>query len=290
MPLPRLDIAGMPSTIDLAARLSMIIAAQQEMLAHVGDYDDLLEVIVRFTASTTGGDGAAIEMIEGEEMVYRAASGAAAAHVGLRLPAKSSLSGQAARDRSVIRCDDAENDPRVDAVACRRIGIRSMILAPLLENAKPVGALKTFSSRAGAFDDLDAYTLQLLAGMSTSALTLAAELRERRASEERYRMLFERNVAGVFRTTQDGRILDCNDAFAGFLGYASREELVGHETWDLYQQRADRESLLQSLEREPAMTNIRLHLKRKDGSPVVGLVNICVIPDAQLLGTFVLES
>src|SRR5215470_15722442 len=35
-----------------------------------------------------------------------------------------------------------------------------------------------------------------------------------RASEARYRQLFERNLAGVFRATVGGRLLDCNEAFA----------------------------------------------------------------------------
>jgi PAS domain-containing protein len=33
-----------------------------------------------------------------------------------------------------------------------------------------------------------------------------------RASEERYRMLFEQNLAGVFRCAGNGRLLDCNNA------------------------------------------------------------------------------
>src|SRR5437868_5782666 len=33
-----------------------------------------------------------------------------------------------------------------------------------------------------------------------------------RASERRYRQLFEHNLAGVYRTTFDGMMLDCNDA------------------------------------------------------------------------------
>ena len=51
-----------------------------------------------------------------------------------------------------------------------------------------------------------------------------------RRSEERYRKLFERNVAGVVRASPDGTILDCNNAFARLFGYASREECLAlHE-------------------------------------------------------------
>src|SRR5713226_4326701 len=40
-----------------------------------------------------------------------------------------------------------------------------------------------------------------------------------RASERRYRLLFEQNLAGILRTTLDGRVLECNLAFARILDY-----------------------------------------------------------------------
>lgn len=52
-------------------------------------------------------------------------------------------------------------------------------------------------------------------------LKLEADIQERerigkalRQSEAKYRSLFERNKAGVFRSAADGRFLDCNEAFA----------------------------------------------------------------------------
>src|SRR5215467_3096312 len=47
---------------------------------------------------------------------------------------------------------------------------------------------------------------------------------ESRAAEERYRMVFERTVAGVYRTSVDGRFLECNLALAHMLGFDSCAE------------------------------------------------------------------
>src|SRR5207247_4147780 len=47
-----------------------------------------------------------------------------------------------------------------------------------------------------------------------------------RQSEQRYRLLFDRNLAGLFHSTLDGRILDCNESFARMFGYASRDEVL----------------------------------------------------------------
>jgi PAS domain S-box-containing protein len=267
---------------------------QQEMLSAIGDPERVMELAVNRTPEVTNGNGVVVELVEGDELVYRAASGAARAQLGLRLSANNSLSGQAVREGRPLRCDNVDLDTRVDGAACRAIGIRSMIIAPLTQKGKAIGALKSFSAEPNAFDDLDSYTLQLLAGMTSAALMHAREFRERQASEQRYRMLFERNVAGVFRTTIDGRILDCNDALAGFLGYASREELLTRETWDLYEERSDRERFLSKLEADHALTNLRIHLRKKDGSKITGIINASLIPaedgGVQVLGTMVEES
>ncbi len=68
-----------------------------------------------------------------------------------------------------------------------------------------------------------------------------------RASEERYRSLFERNMAGVYRATVDGRILDCNPALARLLGYPSPEPVLAMNARELYVDPADRERLLARL-------------------------------------------
>ena len=278
----------MPSSLDLAGRLAGVVAAQQEILGSITDLDRVLERVVESSAELTEGSGAVVELVDGDALVYRAASGAAKQHLGFSLPLQGSLSGHAVRERKVMRCDDTENDPRVDREACRRIGVRSMIVAPLIEGDRALGVLKVYSDRTEAFGDLDAYVVQLLAGMSASALLQARTFEESRNSEERYRMLFERNVAGVFRSTSDGRILDCNEALVTYFGYGSREELMAQPTWDLYEERAERESLLASLQKAPALTNVRLHFRRKDGSAMTALMNVSLV-GGQLLGTIVSE-
>lgn len=281
----------MATSLDLAARLAAVVRTQQDVLAAVTDLDKVMAIVVDRVPDVTSGNGAVIEMLEGGQLVYRAASGVATPHVGLRLESEGSLSGLAAREKSTMRCEDTESDPRVDAAACRRIGIRSMIIAPLLEGDRAVGVLKSFSPRPGSFDDLDVYALQLLAGMTSGALTQGRTFRERQASEERYRMLFDRNVAGVFRSTIDGRILDCNDALAQALGYESRDELLAVPAWDLYHQRSDREELLRLLRENRALLQARLSLRRKDGTSLLGVVNASLVAgdgdELHLLGTIV---
>jgi len=279
------------SSLELAGRLSAVVQTQQEVLSAITDLEKVMALVVERTPEVTSGSGAVIELVEGDQLVYRAASGAAREHLGLRLPFAGSLSGLAVTEKEIMRCDDTEMDSRVDGAACRRIGIRSMLIAPLLEGDVAVGVLKTFSSRPNTFGDLDVYALQLLAGMASGGLTQARTFRELEASESRYRLLFDQNVAGVFRSTLDGRMLDCNDALVQFLGYDSRDDLLSHRAEDFYHQPAAREDVLQLLQENRAMINLRVALKRKDGTSLLGLVNASLVPgengEPQLLGTMV---
>jgi diguanylate cyclase (GGDEF)-like protein/PAS domain S-box-containing protein len=100
-----------------------------------------------------------------------------------------------------------------------------------------------------------------------------------RKSERRYRLLFERNLAGVYRTTVDGIVLDCNEAFAKSLGYQSVEEIKTHRSQDFYHHPRRRESFLNKLKENHVLTNSQSLLKRKDGSPLWVLENVTLMTD-----------
>jgi len=88
------------------------------------------------------------------------------------------------------------------------------------------------------------------------------------ASEERYRSLFERHVAGLFRNSVTGKILDCNDAFARILGYGSRWDLIGRDALDLHFDVAERERTIAELRECASLSDRELCMRRRDGSPV----------------------
>ncbi len=118
----------------------------------------------------------------------------------------------------------------------------------------------------------------LLVGVGVGASVFVARVLKRadsalRASERRYRLLFERNLAGLYRTTVDGRILDCNSAFARILGYPSREDVLKVSALDLYSDPGDRDSFLSRLAQQRVLVNFELCLRRRDGSPVWVLAN-----------------
>lgn len=100
-----------------------------------------------------------------------------------------------------------------------------------------------------------------------------------RVSERRYRLLFERNLAGFFRTTPAGRILECNESFVQMLGYPSREALLARSAAELYFDPADRDAEVRLLLERGALTNHEVRLRRVDGSPLWIVENEVLAPD-----------
>jgi diguanylate cyclase (GGDEF)-like protein/PAS domain S-box-containing protein len=92
-------------------------------------------------------------------------------------------------------------------------------------------------------------------------------------SEERYRLLFERNHAGVYIATEDGRIIDCNDACARLFRYDSREEFMASGRME-YMHAHHRDSVLRRLRDEDGITNEEVELRGRNDQSVWALENV----------------
>jgi len=85
-------------------------------------------------------------------------------------------------------------------------------------------------------------------------------------SNQRYALLFEKNLAGMYLTTAAGRILDANCAFARMLSYDSIEELRSIPAWELYPATSDREAFLNELRANGSLKARETRMRRRDGS------------------------
>ncbi|HEX7183111.1 MAG TPA: diguanylate cyclase [Thermoanaerobaculia bacterium] len=121
--------------------------------------------------------------------------------------------------------------------------------------------------------------------------SLEAEVAERgrveaalRHGEERYRLLLEHNPGGVYRSTVDGRLLDCNEAFALMFGYSSRESLLAQPAYALYADPADRAALISRLFQDGELLNVEVRFQKRNGEPFWGLMRETLLdgPDGSL--------
>lgn len=244
-------------------RLAVVIATQQEIAIRNPNLDAVMAVITDRTQKSLGADGAVIEMLEGDELVYRAASGIASAYVGLRMKVGTSLSGKCIATGKIMLCDDSETDTRVEQSACQRIGIRSLVVVPLFYQDDRIGVLKVVSATPCAFTESDIHTLQLMAGFLAGSLHLASEfdaknilLSQLQESEERYRSVITSMTEGVVLQLADGQITTCNASAGRILGLTP-EQLMGRTSIDLDWRTVHEDGSPFPCQQHPAMITLR---------------------------------
>lgn len=159
---------------DLAARFAKSGGGLSPELSADLALEIVLNEIVEQACLGTGATGAAIVLQRDGEWVCRASNGATAPELGSRLDTVSGLSGECLRTHRTQRCDDVLSDPRADAAASQRLGVRSVMVMPLLRGTELVGVFELFSSRPFAFGDRDEGTLEILADRIVSNLDRAA--------------------------------------------------------------------------------------------------------------------
>jgi len=125
--------------------------------------DLVLNEVVEQACVAANANGAAVAFMRDGEMVCRATNGESAPDLGVRVDASSGLVGACLRTGEVQVSRDAETDERVNAEACRRLGVRSMTVLPLLDKGEVLGVLQVFSSRPNAFGENEISKLRTLA-------------------------------------------------------------------------------------------------------------------------------
>jgi signal transduction histidine kinase len=160
-----------------AARSQAIIESQAHIAAAGLDAETAMGRIASRASELTGADGAVVEMVDGDDLVYRVATGSLVPFRSARVARAQSLSGLSVEQDVVLRCDDTETDDRVDREMCRRVGLRSMVVVPLRTSAGVLGVLKVGSPRPHGFTEQSVETLRILAHVMSSGLADAEAYR-----------------------------------------------------------------------------------------------------------------
>ncbi|HEY3929415.1 MAG TPA: TonB family protein [Candidatus Koribacter sp.] len=119
--------------------------------------------LVQRVQTFTGATGAAIALREDEDMVCRASRGNNAPDVGMMLSLDGTFTGLAVTGMKAVRCDDTENDSRVDPEVSRALRIKSMAVVPVLSGMRVSGVIAVFSGIGSAFSDTHMAVLKTMA-------------------------------------------------------------------------------------------------------------------------------
>ena len=92
---------------------------------------------------------------------------------------------------------------------------------------------------------------------------------ERTKAQERYRVLFESAVEGIFQSSPSGRFINVNPAMAQLLGYESPDKLIEgitDITHQLYVHSSTRDTMMHSVQTTGMISGFEAEVYRKDGS------------------------
>ncbi len=103
-----------------------------------------------------------------------------------------------------------------------------------------------------------------------------------RASEERFRAIFENSALGIFQSSLDGRLLMANQAYAQMFGYPSPEAAVQQMT-DVagmaYAMPDQCQHYYQLARAQPGVVRFEAEFRRRDGGVFIGDVHLRLVRD-----------
>jgi PAS domain S-box-containing protein len=264
------------------------------------DMTEALRLVCRELARLTGADMTGAYLLDRERHELRPVA-------GYRIPKH--LVGELAstpvprqpfwpavvRAGQVVASDDVPNDERFAFELFRRIPHQSGILIPLVVDAEVAGIFYlTWRTERHRVEPDEAATLKTIGQqvgllLRNARLVEEAEIRRRvaEAAREHNQLLFERNLAGVFRATVDGRLLECNEALTRLLGHRGRDETLRHNAWAFWAEPDEAERLRERLGRERRVGNYETRWRRADGADVSVMMNVTRIglgDDAHVAG------
>jgi TonB family protein len=136
--------------------------------------DLVLNDIGERARSATNSTAAAIALARKGEIVCRATTGENAPGLGVPLNTQSGLSAACVQSRDWQHCEDTELDERVDPGVCRRLGVRSSLVYPILQRQELLGIIEIFGSHPKAFSSREIGTLEALAREVVESVERAA--------------------------------------------------------------------------------------------------------------------
>ncbi len=172
---------------------------------------------------------------------------------------------------------DVANDPHW---ADRRqvvldAGFRAVWSMPIKgASGKLLGAVAIYRPEPGLPDSREQVLQSHAARLAALAIERNLAEEALRASEAKFRGLFEGVIEGVYQSTRDGRLVSVNSALVKMLGYGSAEEMYAlPSSVMLYWNPPDRAEFMRRVDADGEVRSMEVTLRRRDGTQVVALEN-----------------
>ena len=176
---------------DEAERLAALAEAHTIVHGNKLRVQETLQLVAERALRITGGTGAAIWLVRGPNAICQAAGGSSESSRGQSLAIAASRLTPCLRDGAIFRCDDAQDDPRTRYDALPGIAQGSIVAVPIHYEGHVQGALEVTFAQARSFQEADVRTCQILSGLVSETVALAAGQEQKNILESERTTLLE---------------------------------------------------------------------------------------------------
>jgi diguanylate cyclase (GGDEF)-like protein/PAS domain S-box-containing protein len=185
-----------------------------------------------------------------------------------------------------------------DAIEALRLGAWDYVLKPVEDLGILEHSLRQALERARLLKENKAYrdNLELLVRKRTAELhdrtreleqankLLQQQIKERQAAQDKYRLIFENAMEGIFQADMQGRVLSANPSMARILGYASPDDLLDQVSdlgERLFGEPGKKEKFFRVLEAHGSVNGFEFQTSRQNDAALWGSINARLVRDSQ---------
>jgi len=187
--------------------------------------EDVYQRILIQTMQALQVETVALGMVEGEQIVYRAAAGQNAGNIlGRKTPVGEGIAGTAALDGHGVVVPDVSQDKHYsEADRFGGVEMRGVVVVPIQSPGRVIGIIEAINPIARSFDPDALLVMTGIGGLAGSTIQNAQLFERLQAAHQRYRDLFEDSIEPILITDWEGRILEANRQAVLLSGYTSEK-------------------------------------------------------------------
>ncbi|HEY9525859.1 MAG TPA: GAF domain-containing protein [Anaerolineales bacterium] len=187
--------------------------------------EDVYQRILMQTMQALQVETVAVGMLDGDQIVYRAAAGQNAGNIlGRKIPLGQGIAGTAALEgRGVVVSDVSQDKHYGEADQFGGVEMRAVVVAPIQSQGGVIGIIEAINPIAKSFDPDALLVMTGIGGLAGSSIQNAQLFERLQAAHQRYRELFEDSIDPMLITDWEGRILESNRQAILLSGYTSEK-------------------------------------------------------------------
>ncbi len=155
--------------------LSAVMEVQRLVTRGELDADGAMHRIVESARDVAGATGVAIGLLKGGKLSYKAASGSTESYIGRHVTASLTVSADIRNSHEILRVEDAQTDPRIEAAICRQFGAESLLILPIYHARALAGVLQVLFDDPHSFQDCEVRTYRLMTRQIEAAMGQTAQ-------------------------------------------------------------------------------------------------------------------